>query len=990
MTDRLLGSVSIAATFTADPLLTSLSFVLKHVALPLEIHFAPYNQLFQQLLSGNELLLRNKQGVNVVLIRMEDFARAITDADAVQGVVSRATSELKEAFSSFASRTKVPTIVSILSASRESASEFRSELRSARDDLASCVRSLPGIVFLSEEDIDRVFSGQRYDAISDDLAHIPYTSGYYSSLALAVARKIHAALVPAQKVLVLDCDNTIWRGVVGEDGVDGIVISQAFASLQRFAVDAYRRGILICLASKNLERDVLEVFEKRSDMILKLDQIVAHQINWESKPQNVRALAQSLNLGLDSFVFLDDNPVECALMKAELPQVITLQLPPEGEIELFLSNIWTFDKMSITDEDVRRTQMYKENADRQRLEESSEDIGDFIASLEVMIDISPPVQAEWPRLSQLTQRTNQFNFSTIRRTEPELRALEDEGASILRVNVKDRFGDYGLVGLVIARYGTDQLLADTFLLSCRVLGRGVEHTMLRKLGELAQARDLASVTVPLVHTPKNEPARAFIESVARQYRRDEPGQTIFCIPAAETSAITHRPGFDPEEVINASRSVERTASSNDMPSATGRSERYAALAGQLATIGALDAAVKSQLVRARELPGDAVAPTTNEEHQMLALWEEILGVRGIGVEDDYFASGGSSLAAATMFAEISRRFGVKLPLTTIVTSPTVRLLSRHVGGARTHPAGGGLIELKPGMDRNMFFVHDGDGETLLYVNLARRLPDDVAVFGINPRSIRDIPLAHESIEKMADFYVERIRERQPQGPYLLGGMCAGGVIAYEMACQLVERGEIVELVAILDAATPQAARRVGRVAKQRLGRLSQLFVGPNEQIGFTRRMGRVVSAVLTKAVNTSRWEIANRFKIWSVRTRFALLRRILKRGDAWPAMITKLSVRQIYESAEANYIPKNACKANVILVRATHGEAGDTPYAEIYSDPTLGWGAVSPGLTIVDVRGGHFTMLQESAVEHLAQVLNASLVTDLSSQSVSDAVEELV
>jgi FkbH-like protein len=990
MTDRLSGAISIASTFTAEPLLPSLSFVLEHVGLSLDIQFAPYNQLFQQLLSGNELLLKNKKGINVVFIRLEDFLRAVTDLAAIPDVIKRTASELKEAISSFASRTKVPTIIAILPASPGSISNFQSMLRSARGELALYVSSLPGIIVLPEEEIDRVFLGQRYDPISDDLAHIPYTNSYYSSLALALGRKIHAALVPAQKVLVLDCDNTIWRGVVGEDGVDGIAISPAFASLQRFAVDAYERGILICLASKNVERDVLEVFEKRSDMILKLDQIVSHRINWDSKPQNMRALAQALNLGLDSFVFLDDNPVECAMMEGELPQVVTLQVPPEQEIESFLSNIWTFDKMSVTDEDVRRTQMYKENSARQRLEESSKDIGDFIASLEVVIDISQPNQTEWPRLSQLTQRTNQFNFSTVRRTEPELRALEREGAAILRVNVKDRFGDYGLVGMVIARFETERLVVDTFLLSCRVLGRGVEHTMLRKLGDLAIAHQLPLVVVPLVPTPKNEPAQAFIEGVAHQYRRDESEQIIFSIPSLDTSSITHRPGFDPEEVINASRSVERKAPSDDSQPATGRSRCYEVLARQLTTNDAVDAAVKSRLVRRRELRGEAVPAATDGERQMLALWKEVLGVRDIGVEDDYFASGGSSLAAATMFAEILRRFGVKLPLTTIVTSPTVRLLSRHVEEGRMDPSGI-LLELKPGKSRNMFFVHDGDGETLLYANLASRLPVDVAVFGINPRSVRNIPLAHTSIEQMAECYVERICERQPEGPYLLGGMCAGGVIAYEMAFQLIARGKVVELVAILDAATPQAARRVKGTAKKRLRRLSHLFARPNEEMGFAEWMSRIIGAVCMKSINTLRWEVTNWCKKLSVRARFRLLRRIVERGDAWPAMVTKLSARQIYESAEAGYVPKTADITNLLVVRAMSGEGGDTPYAEIYSDPTLGWGAISSNVTVVDVEGGHFTMLQEAAVDDLARVLNGALASKAASDVArNDTVEELV
>lgn len=973
MSDRSLNSISIAATFTAEPLSSGLTFLLKHLGLDAVVRFAPYGQLFQQLLSGGELLSKNSKGVNVILIRIEDFVRDVTDRSAVPDVIGQTTRELKTALASYASRAKVPTIISVLSSGDEA---FQMEIRSANADLVSCVCALPGMIVLSSEEIDKVTSGPRYDTASNDLAHIPFTMEHYSSLALAIARKVHASLVPAHKVLVLDCDNTIWRGVVGEDGLGGITISPAFAELQRFALNVHQQGVLICLVSKNAERDVLEVFEKRSDMILKLDQVVAYRINWDSKPQNLRSIAQSLNLGLDSFVFLDDNPVECALMEAELPQVVTLQVPGEDRILSFLSNIWAFDKISVTDEDVRRTQMYKEDAARQQFEESSADIADFIASLQVVTDIEPPINADWPRLSQLTQRTNQFNFSTIRRTEPELRALEKEGATILRVRVKDRFGDYGLVGMVIARYETDCLVVDTFLLSCRVLGRGVEHAILRKLGDIAVTRKISLVVIPLVPTSKNEPARAFVDSVAQRYRHDEPDRMVFAIPSSEVRSVAHRPGHDPVEVINASKSVARTLSSDSKATViTDRSLRYLALARDLTTGEAVAAAVKFQNTRSRELLGDAALPTTDCERRMLALWEDILGVSALGIDDDYFALGGTSLAAASMFAEISRRFGIRLPLTTILTSPTVRLLTRHVSG-RQATTENALLELKRGTSRNVFLVHDGDGETLLYSNLARRLPNEVAVFAINPYSIRNVPLAHASIERMAEFYIRKVREKQPFGPYCLGGMCAGGVIAFEMANQLIEQGEVVELVALLDAATPQAARRTGRIAKQRLERLSQLFAKAGGIDRSLRGTARLVETTVAKTLNALRWETTSRIKKWSVRARFKLLRNLIAKGGSWPARIPGLSVRQIYECAEEEYIPKKISAATILVVRATRGEAGDTPYVEVFSDPTLGWGAVASRLSTVDVEGGHFTMLQEPAVEHLASVLRAALAPE--------------
>jgi thioesterase domain-containing protein len=281
-----------------------------------------------------------------------------------------------------------------------------------------------------------------------------------------------------------------------------------------------------------------------------------------------------------------------------------------------------------------------------------------------------------------------------------------------------------------------------------------------------------------------------------------------------------------------------------------------------------------------------------------------------------------------------------------------------------------LVELKSGGARNLFLVHDGDGETLLYLNLARRTPDDVAVFGIEPRRMKGVPLAHGSIEDMAAFYVEQVRGKQPRGPYSLGGMCAGGVIAYEMASQLERMGESVDFVIVLDAATPQAAKRPGRITKQRLGRLANALA--DARSGRRSPVSRALAATVTisrKLVSGLTWEVKQRGAELSVRARFRLLRTLLARGKPWPRFVPELSVREIYNAAEAKYVPQTLSGAAVLLVRAQAGEGGDTPYVEIYADQTLGWRAVADNLGVVDVEGGHSSMLQEPFVGSLAKTL---------------------
>jgi FkbH-like protein len=972
-------TLAIAASFTAEPLQQALRLLLDEAGLNLEVQFAPYNQVFQELLSRTSLLASNVQGANVVLVRFEDFVREVPDPNAAGIVLERTTLEFLDALTRFGVQAKSPTVVVVFSPSARAPLELLPQLQRAASILKERAQELHGIHLLTADETEG-----RYDSVRDELAHIPFTEEFFASLALAITRRVHALRTPAHKVLVLDCDNTLWTGVVGEDGADGISFPRAMLDLQRFAADAQANGTLVCLASKNTEQDVLDVFEKRPEMVLKTEHIVAHRINWKSKSENIASLAGELNLGLESFVFIDDNPVECAQVRAALPQVVTLQLP-ESEIAQFLARLWVFDKVSVTAEDARRTQMYRENAARQSLEASTTDIGDFIASLGLVVDITPPAEEEWPRAAQLTQRTNQFNFTTLRRTESEMRSAASEaGSVVLRVNVRDRFGEYGLVGLVVAKTEGCRLLVDTLLLSCRVLGRGVEHAMLRRLGEIAAARNLSHVDLPVIPTAKNEPAQAFAADVAGAFRIEDEKRVLYRIPVEFAGGISHRPGQDPEAVTKARRSgdTKKAASAPSDWSVANRSERYTRLARDLGSGRAILEAVRAKNFRSRNLENRLEEPSTETERTLVALWRELLNVEELGVQDDYFALGGTSLVAAQMFAEISKRFEVKLPLTTILEHPSIRALALAIDARGMAESDRGassevLVELKPGGERHFFLIHDGDGETLLYRNLARRMPDHVSVFGIEPRRLAGVPLAHTRIEDMAKFYIDKMRNKQPRGPYLLGGLCAGGVIAYEMASQLKSAGETIQLVALFDAAKPRARKRVGQISKQRVRRFEAVFAGVRGEHGIlVPRLYSSIKEASAKLMNALAWEVSSRAKRLTTRIRFRALHRILERGDPWPSTVPELTVREIYDSAEARYSPKALSDAGVMLLRAQSGDSDDKPYREVYADETFEWQSVAKDIAVIDVKGGHSSMLQEPFVESLVKALTPQVTAD--------------
>jgi FkbH-like protein len=328
---------------------------------------------------------------------------------------------------------------------------------------------------------------------------VPYTPLFFASLATAVARTIHALSHSPYKVIALDCDDTLWSGICGEDGPAGVVLDAPRRALQEFMAARRGEGMLLTLASKNNEEDVAETFRFHPEFPLRFEDFAARRVNWESKGANLPALAADLDLSLDSFIFVDDNSKECDEAQAAAPAVLALPLPANpAEIPEFLANLWAFDRPRVTADDVRRAEQYTHNAARTQAAQSAANIEEFLAALRLEVMIQPMMRDQVPRVAQLTQRTNQMNASGIRRTEAEIAALNGE---CLTVHVRDKFGDDGLVGVMIFRAASDALVADMFLLSCRALGRRVEHRMKAHLEEIAHERRLSHVESHLSARP---------------------------------------------------------------------------------------------------------------------------------------------------------------------------------------------------------------------------------------------------------------------------------------------------------------------------------------------------------------------------------------------------------------------------------------------------------------------------------------------------------
>ena len=428
-----LDTIAVTATFTAEPLEEPLRFWAKELNLPTDIEFAGYNQVFQQLLDPASLLARNPRGLNVVLVRLEDWERneVATNGHAAQSSadhIERAVRELISALKSAAGRSAVPYLVCICPSAKALARQpERAEFfRRMEQEMVAELATLANVHVVTPAQIFALYPvTDHYDPQGDELGHVPYTPAFFTALATMIARTFHSQKRPAPKVIVLDCDQTLWAGVCGEDGPDGIELSAPHRALQEFMRVQLDAGRLLCLCSKNNPEDVQAVFERRKEMPLKLEHFAATRINWLPKSTNLKALAQELNLGIESFVLVDDNPVECAEVQANCPGALALQLPESPElIPQFLEHCWLFDRQTVTAEDKQRTDFYRQERQRVQARTDSLSMTEFLTQLDLKVGIAEMSSNDVSRVAQLTQRTNQFNCTTRHRTEGEIRGFE--------------------------------------------------------------------------------------------------------------------------------------------------------------------------------------------------------------------------------------------------------------------------------------------------------------------------------------------------------------------------------------------------------------------------------------------------------------------------------------------------------------------------------------------------------------------------------------
>lgn len=696
----------IAATFTSDPIVPYLEWWCCQFEIPVEVRLAPYNQVFQQLLDSESPFSTN-EGINVLLIRFEDWIRDLRDVPEKE-VLDRLGKNFADLTAILKNRARNgTTFVGVFPVSTHPS--LSTKLISHIEELNSRWKA-----FIPELDntylIDFCEMGPLYnihevfDLQKDKAGHLPFSDEYDAAIGTWLARKLVSMKILPLKVIAVDCDNTLWKGICGEDGALGVRVEGGYLDIQKFLLDRYHEGFLLVLCSRNNEGDVKKVFENNPRMLLKWEHFVSSRINWRPKSENIEDLARELNLSVDSFIFLDDSGPECTEVMLRCPEVLTLPLPQEERFfSLFLRHVWVFDRFKVTEEDRKRSQMVAAEKRRVQFRKDSLTLNDFLQNIGIRVNMRRLEDAQIARVSQLTQRTNQFNLSLIRKTEEGIRTVvKEDGAVCWTIDVEDRFGDYGLVGVIIGKKGGRKLTLDTFLLSCRVLGRGVENAVLHGLRRYCEEQGLRVIEADYVPTEKNRPFLEFLERTHWQ-SDGQSGHGVRYSVNREVLPGTTNPitfNYQPEgggiEILKkdpALYDVSEASLSGQAPSPSDENrwgseahwnlditneenlfhKRYYLPLVYHSGKALLQLPVTKQM--ARMVKTKYVEPENENQEKIVLLWKELLNLDSVGIDDDFFELGGHSLTATRIVSRLHKLFDAEVSLRDFFDNPTVRKLS---------------------------------------------------------------------------------------------------------------------------------------------------------------------------------------------------------------------------------------------------------------------------------------------------------------------------
>jgi FkbH-like protein len=552
--------LAVLRSFTLEPMIPVLNAAALVAGFDLTVHLSPFNAYAQEILSPGSPLYSFDPEIAVLAVQTRDIAPALWDhwtqtpAAACAEAVEHALDSFRSWIRAFRANSSAHLLIhnleqpvapafGMLDSQREQGQAaavftFNRELRR----LAAAV---PGVYVLDYDAlVARHGRGTWHDERKWLTARMPIAASNLQYLAEEWVRALHPLLGKVAKVLVTDLDNTLWSGVIGEDGIEGIKLGADYPgachlALQRALLDLSERGILLAACSKNNPEDALAVLERHPEMLLRPRHFATMRLNWTAKAENLRDIARELNLGTESLAFLDDNPVERDHVRTELPEVTVLDWPDDPlAYAQSVRRAPVFERLALSAEDGARNRYYAEQRKRDEMARQAGSIEDFYRSLGQRVEVMPAANGNVLRVAQLTQKTNQFNLTTHRYSEQQIAGLSaSPDCRVYAVRVTDRFGDNGIVGAVITRDNGEVCDVDTLVLSCRVIGRTVETAILSFLVEDCRARNLRELRGWFRPTAKNAPAADFYRQHNFQTILSEDGATLWSLPVAEAAVV---------------------------------------------------------------------------------------------------------------------------------------------------------------------------------------------------------------------------------------------------------------------------------------------------------------------------------------------------------------------------------------------------------------------------------------------------------------------
>ncbi len=517
--------LAILRNFTVEPLVPVLEGEFLLEGFVPEIYVNNFDNINQDILNDNSDLYNFSPEIVIIIQWLEILAPelfqnySMLDSERTNEIIERVICNIDNLINTYKSKSKAPLLINnfpitsfptMSALDAQSSNSLTNIILKINSRLIDLVKKFSNVYIVDFFSIFLRFGFKDgFDKRNWYMASAPLGKNILIPLGQEYIKFLRFLKGKQKKCLVLDCDETLWGGIVGEAGFNGIQIGNnypgiCYKSFQYEILNLYNRGIILALCSKNNEHDVIEVLNKHDGMVLREEHFSTYQINWDDKATNIARIAKDLNIGVDSIVFMDDSEFECNLIKERLPEVSVINLPKFPSLyKEIINTCGLFDSIFITEEDRIRTKTYKDNIKRKKIYEESSSIDDYLSSLSMEVEIGKVSEINVARISQMTQKTNQFNLTTKRYTEEEILEFIRNNDDVFYLKVKDNISDMGIVGTVIIKYINEVAYIDTFLLSCRVIGRNVEYPFIEYVVKNAYKRGCSQINGRYNITSKN-------------------------------------------------------------------------------------------------------------------------------------------------------------------------------------------------------------------------------------------------------------------------------------------------------------------------------------------------------------------------------------------------------------------------------------------------------------------------------------------------------